>query len=169
MSAPSADPFHHRRASLVSLFFDDHPMARALGMEFVKGDPEGVVCRLPHTAALEYHAGAGLAPGVLVTVLDGMLGLSVMMRVEKPQAIATIELKIDYIEGEEAAGDLLFNTECYAIADNVGYARGEIRRAADDGLVAFGSATFMLDTRGPQFFTDGPSGESPSGGGHARS
>ena len=148
----AADPLAERRASLVALFIDDHPMARALGMEFVGGDAETVVCRLPYRGDLANHENKGLAPGVLVTVIDATFGLSVMMRVPEPQAIATIQLKIDFIEGVEADCDALFNAECYAIADNVGYARGDIRRDDDGSVIAFASATFMLGTRGPEFF-----------------
>ncbi|MBB4305698.1 acyl-coenzyme A thioesterase PaaI-like protein [Rhodobium orientis] len=152
--ADDADLLDQRRNDLVTLFIDDHPMARALGMEFVEGDWNRVVCRLPMRDDLTFREGAGLAPGVLLTVLDGVFGLSVCMRVPVPQAIATIELKIDFIEDARTDADLVFTGECYAIADNVGYARGEITRQGDGGLVAGGSATFMLGTRGPTFFTE---------------
>ena len=149
----TADALSDRRKQIVANFIDGHPLARALGTEFVSGDAEKVVVRLPFSTELVHDAETRLAPGVLVTVIDPVFGIAIMLKVSRPLAIATIELKTEFVEGRHPSGGLAFNAECHALADNIAYARGEIRLEDDDALIATATATFMVGTRGPTFFT----------------
>lgn len=82
--------------------------------------------------------------GVLTALLDQACGMAVGSALRKPAAIATLDLRIDYMKPAAPRIDILVESECLKIAHEVAFARGFAFQTTRDEPVAIATATFML-------------------------
>ena len=89
--------------------------------------------------------------GVIVTLLDTNCGLAIFSKLGDMRAIATIDLRVDFI-AEAVSGDSVSSeVECYAIKNDIAYVRGRAINNRDDRLLATVSGSFAVGTLGPGF------------------
>jgi uncharacterized protein (TIGR00369 family) len=62
--------------------------------------------------------------GVITTLLDHAAGLAVSCSVAELSAIATLDLRIDYLRAAEPGCDLVGRAECYKLGAQVAFVRG---------------------------------------------
>lgn len=121
------------------------PHCRRIGMEVVEVGPRAATVRLPYSQELVGDPVRGVVfGGVITTLLDHASGLAVFCSLAEMKAIATLDLRIDYLRAAEPGCDLVGRAECYRLTTHVAFVRGVAwDRSADDPFASC-LATFML-------------------------
>lgn len=124
------------------------PHAAAIGMQLVEYADGACVVKVPYSDHLVGDPDTGVIHGGVITaVLDNASGMAVPRKDLAPEqhAIATLDLRIDYMKPARAGEDLLVAAECYQITRSVAFIRARAYQASDaDDTIASSVATFML-------------------------
>jgi uncharacterized protein (TIGR00369 family) len=148
MSEPD-DASGDRRATPVNrALFDAVPHNRALGIEAVEFAPGIAAARLPWRDDLVGNPDTGVLHGGAITALiDACCGASVFQKLRRPQPIATLDLRIDYLKPAVPRLDVIARAECYRVTRNVAFVRGIAYQDHEDRPIASAAGAFMLGTR----------------------
>jgi uncharacterized protein (TIGR00369 family) len=121
------------------------PHCRLLGIEVVAVGPRQATLRLPYREEL---VGDPLRKvvfgGVITTLLDHASGLAVFCSLSELSAIATLDLRIDYLRAAEPGRDLYGRAECYKLGSQVAFVRGTAWDRTPDEPFANVIATMMV-------------------------
>jgi uncharacterized protein (TIGR00369 family) len=121
------------------------PHAQHLGVRVVETGPGVAICVLPYRDELIGDPGRRVVfGGAITTLIDHASGLAVACALEELTAIATIDLRVDYLRAAAPGLDLYARSECYRVTRNVAFVRA-VAYERDPGE-AFASflGTFML-------------------------
>ena len=140
------------RYALAALFGEgrteliDHiPHCRRLGMQVVRVAPREATVRLPYRDELVGDPVRGVVfGGVITTLLDHASGLAVFCSLSELKAIATLDLRIDYLRAAEPGCDLVGRAECYKLGAQVAFVRGTAWDRSPDDPFASLLATMMV-------------------------
>ena len=128
-----------------SEFVNHIPHVRGLGMEVVRIGPCEAVVRLPYREELVGDPVRKVVfGGVITTLLDHASGLAVSCSVAELSAIATLDLRIDYLRAAEPGCDLVGRAECYKLGAQVAFVRGTAWDRSPDDPFASLLATMMI-------------------------
>lgn len=122
------------------------PHNRELGLEVLdfRHRTGEVWMRLPYAERLVGDPDDGLLHGGAVTsLMDAACGMAVMVRIGQGAAIATLDLRIDYLKPATAGRDVIAHTECFKLTRSVAFVRGVAHSGDADDPVAAVAATFM--------------------------
>lgn len=122
------------------------PHNRELGLEVLdfRHRTGEVWMRLPYAERLVGNPDDGLLHGGAVTsLMDAACGMAVMVRIGQGAAIATLDLRIDYLKPAAAGRDVIAHTECFKLTRSVAFVRGVAHSGDADDPVAAVAATFM--------------------------
>ena len=146
---PSRPP---RRYALQSLFGPGQPgmvmhtpHAAYLGIRVVETGPAFGVCAVPFREELIGDPRRRVVfGGAITTLIDHVSGLAVACAVEELTAIATIDLRVDYLRAADPDRELYARADCHRLTRNVAFVRAVAweRSAGDPFASALG--TFML-------------------------
>jgi uncharacterized protein (TIGR00369 family) len=121
------------------------PHARRLGMIVVDIQPQQSWIKVPYSADLVGNLDTGVVHGgVITTLLDQCGGSSVMVSLEEPLSIATLDLRIDYMKPATPGLDIIGYSHCYKLTRNVAFTRGVAYHERPDEPIATAVGTFML-------------------------
>jgi uncharacterized protein (TIGR00369 family) len=121
------------------------PHCGRLGVEVVRVGSREAVVRLPYREELVGDPERGVVfGGVITTLLDHASGLAVFVSLSELTAIATLDLRIDYLRAAEPGHDLFGRAECYKMGAHVAFVRGTAWDRSPDDPFASMLATFML-------------------------
>ncbi|MBM3554302.1 MAG: PaaI family thioesterase [Alphaproteobacteria bacterium] len=121
------------------------PHNRVIGAEMVSVELNQAVMRLPWKEELVGNPETGwLHGGVITTLIDSAFGLAVFTGLDEIRAIATIDLRLDYIKPAEARRDLFAHATCYRRTRHVAFLRGTAYHDSVDDPVAYAVGTFMI-------------------------
>src|SRR5262249_25443589 len=126
------------------------PHNRALGITVVSAtwQPAAMIARLPwHAQLVGNPDGGSIHGGVVTTFLDAVGGGAVYLRMAERSAIATLDLRIDYLKPAAPQRDVFTRAECIKVTRNVAFVRTVAYQDEDDPI-ALGSATYMVSTKG---------------------
>jgi uncharacterized protein (TIGR00369 family) len=126
------------------------PHAVAIGMTLVRHDAAGVVVRVPYAEHLVGDPDTGVIHGgVLTALLDNASGIAVRPpgAGQTEFAMATLDLRIDYMGPAEPHKDIYAEAVCYKRTRNIAFVRASAYQDSPAEPVATCVATFMLDTR----------------------
>ena len=140
---------------MTSFFSGGHQLFTALQMEpnKVARDEVSVFSTIP--GFFSYRDGDGSAhPGAYTIILDTVFGFSVFAKIQQPKAIATINLKTDYLRSIDIGARVICSAECHAINGNIARTRGEIFDY-DGRPLASATGAFMIASGGPDFTSFG--------------
>lgn len=128
-----------------SELIDHIPHCRRLGMEVLRTGPREAAVRLRPAGELVGDPARGVVfGGVITTLLDHAGGLAVFCSLTELKAIATLDLRIDYLRAAEPGCDLVGEARCYKLTRHVAFVRGGAwDRTPDDPFASF-LATFMV-------------------------
>ncbi|MDZ7378049.1 MAG: PaaI family thioesterase [candidate division KSB1 bacterium] len=138
------------------------PHADYLGIRVVEIGPGYAIMTLPYREELVGDPARGVVfGGVITTLIDHASGLAVACSLSELVAIATIDLRVDYLRAAAPGKDLFVRSECYRHTKNVAFVRASAWEEEPDNPFAFCLATFMLGANraGSPF----PSGGTQSG------
>ena len=128
----------------------DTPHAKAIGMRLESTTDGRPLFRLPYDYHLIGDPDSGvLHGGVITAMLDQTAGLLARPPGQQREdfALATLDLRIDYMGPATPGEDLLATGECYKRTRNIAFVRAEAFHASSTEPVATCVATFMLGTR----------------------
>jgi uncharacterized protein (TIGR00369 family) len=121
------------------------PFLRALGgelLEFKKGLGR---LRLPWSEKLVGNPETGVVHGGVITaMLDQACGMAIGSALDTPMAMATLDLRIDYMKPATPRIDILIESECLKITREIAFARARAYHTIIDDPIAIATGTFML-------------------------
>ena len=151
MSAPSPPPKAQVLAVMTQAFRDGVPHNAALGLEMVDVGPgEGyATMRLPYADALVGDPATGvLHGGAISSLIDATCGAAVFMKLTRPLAIATLDLRIDYLKPATPGLDVFARADTIKLTRNVGFVRALAYHDDPADPIAAATGTFMIGTKG---------------------
>lgn len=123
---------------------------RDMSLRLISSAQRHVVLELPFQ---EKHAttklNGALHPGVLAAALDSACGFVVLLSLEHPQAIATVNLRIDHIHPVPAGEDVRIEAECYQQVGEFAYVNAAIRSLDGEQLLCNAIGVFKTGSPGP--------------------
>jgi uncharacterized protein (TIGR00369 family) len=124
------------------------PHMRELGVRFSEASQGTVIGELPYRLDLVGDPISGvLHGGVVTTLLDSTAGAAVLSRIGAPMAIATLDLRIDYLRPSTPRATLRAKVECFKLTHHVAFTRGIAYNDDEADPVASVAGTFMLNTQ----------------------
>jgi len=121
------------------------PHARHLGMKAIETGPGFTVMMLPYRPELIGDPVRKVVfGGAITTLLDQACGLAVACALDVLRAIATIDLRVDYLRAAAPGLDLYARVECYKVTRNIAFVRGIAYERGPGDPFASCLGTFML-------------------------
>jgi uncharacterized protein (TIGR00369 family) len=121
------------------------PHARHLGMKAIEAGPGFALMMLPYRQELIGDPVRKVVFGGAITaLLDQASGLAVACALDVLRAIATVDLRVDYLRAAAPGFDLYARVECYKVTRNVAFVRGIAYEHEPDDPFASCLGTFML-------------------------
>jgi len=121
------------------------PHLKALGVDAPVVEKGRVVMRLPWREDLVGNAETGvLHGGAITSLIDTAGGMAVMTMLEKRVAIATIDLRIDYLKPARPREDLFAEATCYRMTRHVAFIRATAYQGEAQDAIAYSVGTFMV-------------------------
>lgn len=141
------------------------PFCGALGVRVVEVKRSHVTMALPYKADLVGDPVSGVLHGGAVTALiDTVCGMAVFTALQKLIAIATLDLRIDYLKPAVAEKELCATAECYKMTRSIAFVRARAYHAeTPDDLIASCVGTFMIGSSDKMPMAGAPAG-GPAGG-----
>lgn len=125
------------------------PHGEAIGLELVEQHQGYATVTVPYNVNLVGDPETGVIHGgVLTTMLDNASGMSVRAidEFDDNSAIATLDLRIDYLHSAKPNMPIFAEAECYKRTKNIAFVRGIAYQSDKNDPVATSVATFMLGT-----------------------
>jgi uncharacterized protein (TIGR00369 family) len=140
------------------LFGSMSPHMRDLGFEIVSIAQGVCVARIPYRAELVGDPLSGvLHGGVVTSLLDSAGGAAVLSALQSPTALATLDLRIDYLRPSRPGRPMLARVECYKATKHVAFTRGIAYDESESDPLAAMAATYMLHTQSSRTESEGSS------------
>jgi len=120
------------------------PHVRACGIRVEAAVAEGVELRLPYRPEWLGDAQRGVIhTGVITMLVDSASGLAVLTALPSPEAIATLDLRMDYLRPAPRDLDLLCRAECFRLTAHIAFVRATVWQDDREAPVAVSQSTFM--------------------------
>lgn len=121
----------------------------ALGFVYDGLEGDRVRIRVPWREDLVGDPDTGVLSGGLVsTLLDHVGGLAVWTALGRFEAIATLDLRVDYMRAAETGRDLIAEARCYHLTRSVAFVRAWAFEDGPDNPVAAAQSAYMLSSNG---------------------
>ena len=125
------------------------PHNRELGVQLVDVSRGAIELALPYDERLIGNPATGvLAGGVITSLLDAACGMAVMAATIAPKAVATLDLRIDYMKPAPPGQTVHARADCYKVTSHVAFVRAEAFADDPDDLIATAAGSFMMNTAG---------------------
>jgi uncharacterized protein (TIGR00369 family) len=85
--------------------------------------------------------------GVITTLVDSACGFAVIANINKPIAIATLDLRMDYLRPAIRDKIIYVQAECYRTTRHIAFVRAKVWQDSEQRLIASCSSAFMLKPR----------------------
>lgn len=123
------------------------PHCRELGVEVASVEDGRPVLKLPWDERFVGHPDTGvLHGGVVTTLIDTACGMAVQVALMRTAAIATLDLRIDYLRPSTPRQELFAEAVCYKLTRHIAFVRAKAWNDDPDNPVANCVATFMIDS-----------------------
>jgi uncharacterized protein (TIGR00369 family) len=132
----------------LSRLFVSLPHSIALGLQYEGCDEAGrVTLRVDWREDLVGNPVSGVIHGgVITSLVDTSSATAVAARLEQAEAIATLDLRIDYLKAAQPGREIHCRAECYRLAHQVAFTRAVCFHDTPDDPIAHGIATFMRES-----------------------
>ncbi len=128
----------------VAEWFTRIPHSRVLGIRFVQGERGRATLMLPYRAELVGNRKTGvLHGGVITSLIDNTSGLAIYSLLEQAEAIATLDLRIDYLRPATPGLPVYCMAECYRLSRQIAFTRATAYQDDNSQPVAYSVGTFM--------------------------
>jgi uncharacterized protein (TIGR00369 family) len=131
-------------AVLAHAFFRAVPHSAVLGLEVVGVEPPVVIARLPYQPMIVGNPYTGhIHSGAITTLIDQTSGVAVFCSLDSPEAIATLDLRVDHLRAAGPGKDVFARAECYRITTNIAFVQCIVYQDDPTDLIATSMSTFM--------------------------
>ncbi|WP_439815764.1 PaaI family thioesterase [Zavarzinia sp. CC-PAN008] len=121
------------------------PYGAALGMKLVEVTSARATLSLPWREDLVGDPASGvLHGGVITALMDSACGIAVFAALTEMTAIATLDLRIDYLKPARPHATVYAACHCYKVTSTIAFIRGIAHQGDLDDPIAHCAATFML-------------------------
>ncbi len=122
------------------------PHAREIGMRLHHSKNGQALLSVGYDARLVGDPASGVLHGGVVTaLLDTACGSAVMSMPHKLKAVATLDLRIDYMRPATTGETVFASAECYRMTRSIGFARAVAYHQDPDDPIASAAGAFMID------------------------
>lgn len=126
------------------------PHGQAIGLKLVNVEGRRLFVKVPYAEKLVGDPDTGVIHGGVITAaLDNACGWAIRVGQDEEEfgAMATLDIRIDYMKPSTPHEDLLIVAECYKKTRNVAFVRAIAYNTTEDDPVAAAVAAFMMGTR----------------------
>ncbi len=124
--------------------FNKIPHANTIGVEFVSIERRKACLKIPYKKELAGNLSTGtIHGGVIISLMDSAAGMAVFASLPTMEAIATLDLRVDYLKPATIGKDVYGTVECYKLTNSIAFVRGFAYQDNEDDLVATCTGTFM--------------------------
>ena len=129
---------------MVDGFFGNIPHASTLGIEFVSIERSRSCLKIPYKKELAGNPESGtIHGGVILSIMDSVGGMAVFAALPAIEAIATLDLRVDYMKPAIIGKAVYASAECYKLTNTIAFVRGVAYQDDVNDPVATCAATFM--------------------------
>lgn len=119
--------------------------AGELGLRYVAHGEDWAELALDYKPELAVDVASGLlASGPIISLIDTACGTSIIARLNRIVAMATLDLRVDYVRAAPPGKSLIARATCYRLARNVAFVRCAAHDGDPDDPVAHSLATFFF-------------------------
>lgn len=130
--------------ALARSFATTVPHVHELGILMDRVDGGSAQARLPYRPEFLGDTERGLIhPGVVSTLVDSVCGVALIAHIGKPERIATLDLRMDYLRPARPGADLVCRAECYRLTSQIAFLRALVWQDDETQPVATGQGAFM--------------------------
>lgn len=141
---PTTSPLESLRRN----FAEYVPHVKALGITVTGFAPESVVMTLPYRDEWLGDTERGVIhTGVITTLIDSCCGMALLAKLESLEAIATLDLRVDYLRPALRDKPVLCRAECYRLTQSVAFLRATAWQDNESEPVAVSTGAFMRNSR----------------------
>ncbi|MEH6500917.1 MAG: PaaI family thioesterase [Pseudoalteromonas distincta] len=131
---------HERARSFLSVLRH----CQMLGMTVEQADEQGLIIKLPYSAAIIGNPVSGVVHGgAITTLMDTCCGISTVCYLPEFEICPTLDLRIDYMHPAEPGKAIYGFAECYRITPTVIFTRGVAYQDDREQPIAHVVGTFM--------------------------
>jgi uncharacterized protein (TIGR00369 family) len=144
------DEDRERILRMNQMFTEAVPHNRALGLTLIDVGDGLVRMLLPYDPKLVGNPETGvLHGGAISAMLDAACGAAVLIKLGAPDAVATLDLRIDYLRPATPPRDVVCEAHCYKLTQNVAFTRALAFHDDPSDPIAAAAGSFMrTGTRG---------------------
>lgn len=125
-------------------FLGNIPHSQALGIETVSAERNKATLKLPYKDELVGNLSTGVIHGgVMISLMDSVGGMTTFCALPAMEAIATLDLRVDYLKPAVAGLDIFATGECYKLTNTIVFVRAVAYQTDISDPVASCVATFM--------------------------
>ncbi len=121
-----------------------------MSLRLISSGERQVVLELPFQ---QKHATARsngvLHSGALAAAIDSACGFVVLLSLDQPQAIATVNLRIDHIHSAPVGEDVRIQAECYQQAGEFAYVNAVVWSLDGENMLCNALGIFKVGSPGP--------------------
>ena len=155
MSDLKNEPMAFNPESMIAMhkmFAESHPGFQEYQFEIVEIGNGKASMRMPYNEKFVGDKSTGSIHGGIITLLmDTVGGLCTMATLGQMMALATLDLRMDYLCATKRGLDILAEVECYHLTSTAAFVRGIAYNLGEEKLpVAHMTAAFMLNTKGTE-------------------
>jgi uncharacterized protein (TIGR00369 family) len=134
----------------IAEYLNRTPHARALGLALVSVSAGRAEMVMPYSAELVGDPETRvIAGGAITALLDQICGIAVMTALETPAAIATLDLRIDYMRPAPPDLPVRAQAHCFKQTRTIAFVRATAFVSDPDDPIATATATFILPSADP--------------------
>ena len=140
-----SDTLQDKLDTLAGLLVDGSPHAVALGMKLVRVSPGEAVIRAPYQAESISDPETGVMHGGVVTaLLDHACGTAAFAGLGGDQAVATLDLRLDYMRPAKPGCDVLAEARTIKVSGLIAFVSAIAHDGDQNDPVATAHAAFMV-------------------------
>ncbi|MCA9528542.1 MAG: PaaI family thioesterase [Myxococcales bacterium] len=144
---------------VVRRYMNDVPHNRALGLRVVDFARDFFTVELPYDPRLVGNPETGvLHGGVITAAMDSASGGAVLVALDRPQRIVTLDLRIDYLRAATPHEAVVCRASCYKAGYHVAFTRAVAYHDDPAAPIATASGTFVIFRTPPPTAAGGPDG-----------
>lgn len=127
------------------------------GLRLDRAAPGEAWSTLPYRPVFVGDTETGVLHGGVVTaMLDETCGMAVQLALDGTRAIATLDLRIDYLKPATPGLDIKAHSLCYRVTRSIAFVRSTAYQESEDDPVATATACFMIGANRTNMLTDRP-------------
>ncbi|KAF0814261.1 hypothetical protein IGB42_01160 [Andreprevotia sp. IGB-42] len=124
-------------------WFEHLPHCQLLGIKHVASHAGSVTLSLPFADAIIGNPQTRvLHGGVITTLIDTASGSAIYTLLAEPEAVATLDLRIDYLRPAKPDEQVFCTAECYRMSEHIAFTRATAYQGDIDKPVAYAVGTF---------------------------